>query len=676
MARIQLRDLCGARSGDKGDISDVTLFADDAAAFDAICEQVTVERVREHFSGLVDGPVERFEASNVLALKFVLHRALGGGAPRSLRSDNLGKTHAANLLRLWIDVPDEVARSARRRPAPPAGWAGTQDEPAPLPRPEPTVSRAAPIAAAPIAVVPDGGSDRELDLAPRPDPETPPHGEHLHRGTVPAAAPSKARPFIVLLVFLGAFLACLTFQRGHIASLDGRFMVKVAKQVMENNTIRGPYSEFGIGVEYSTYAPGMSVLAAPALLLEGDWNNEEAFFVTGINPILVAAAAAVFVALARRLRIPPRQAVMGAAVMAVGSPMLQYSTEFFSEPAIAVLSLLAVLALMRNREGGSFSAWALGLVLAVAILFRADSVVTLAAPCVLAFPFFRREKLFRGLVALAVPGAVAVGLTLWHNYARYKDPFDSGYQEGFKTPVLDGLYGLVLSPGKGALFFFPAFLIGLVGLFVLGRRDRAVTAVIAALVVVRTVFFAAWTQWEGGVGWGPRFLVPSFVLLCLPMAAAFEALRGRGTLKAAGRVLAATLVALSAGLSLLSVLVPYEEVWDGDPGHIRNTPPGFSGESQTRAIRAQVNKAKYELDDGVIELTIRELIEGGYREPNLWFRDGRGALGATFALGSAGLWALALLGSGSAAKRPQRVDDDGEGPPERVDVGRVAVPTG
>lgn len=118
MARIQLRDLCGARSGDKGDISDLSLFADDEAGYAAIRAEVTSARVKEHFGGLVQGPVERFEAPNVLALKFVMYDALGGGAPRSLRADNLGKTFGAALLRLWIDVPDEVAANAARRHAP------------------------------------------------------------------------------------------------------------------------------------------------------------------------------------------------------------------------------------------------------------------------------------------------------------------------------------------------------------------------------------------------------------------------------------------------------------------------------------------------------------------------------------------------------------------------------
>jgi len=119
MARIQLRDLCGARSGDKGDISDLSLFADDEAAYEAVKAEVTADRVKAHFGGLVQGEVERHEARNVLALKFVMHGALGGGAPRSLRSDNLGKTHGASLLRMWIDVPDAVAANATRMERPP-----------------------------------------------------------------------------------------------------------------------------------------------------------------------------------------------------------------------------------------------------------------------------------------------------------------------------------------------------------------------------------------------------------------------------------------------------------------------------------------------------------------------------------------------------------------------------
>jgi hypothetical protein len=114
MVLIQLRDLCGVRSGDKGNRSDLTLFADDQAAYEAIVASVTVDAVRRHFGDLVQGDVERFEVPNIWALKFVLHDALAGGGPRSLRSDNLGKTLGGALLRLRVEVPDEVAAASRR----------------------------------------------------------------------------------------------------------------------------------------------------------------------------------------------------------------------------------------------------------------------------------------------------------------------------------------------------------------------------------------------------------------------------------------------------------------------------------------------------------------------------------------------------------------------------------
>jgi hypothetical protein len=123
MPRLQLRELCGYRAGDKGDIADVAIFADDDETYDVIVREATADRVKEHFGSMVRGAVERYEARNVLALNFVLRSALGGGGPRSLRSDSLGKTMGGALVRMEIDVPDAMA--ARRRARPDVAWADT-----------------------------------------------------------------------------------------------------------------------------------------------------------------------------------------------------------------------------------------------------------------------------------------------------------------------------------------------------------------------------------------------------------------------------------------------------------------------------------------------------------------------------------------------------------------------
>ena len=113
MTRVQLRSLCGARSGDKLDVSDVTLFADDQQTYDALCDAVTAGAVAAHFGSLVTGEVERYLVPNVWALKFVMHGALGGGVTMSLRSDTQGKTHGLSLLRMWVDLPDQTDLSRR-----------------------------------------------------------------------------------------------------------------------------------------------------------------------------------------------------------------------------------------------------------------------------------------------------------------------------------------------------------------------------------------------------------------------------------------------------------------------------------------------------------------------------------------------------------------------------------
>ena len=122
MPRMPLRELCGYRAGDKGDTADVAVFAYDDESYALIVDQVTVERVREHFGGMVRGEVLRYEAANVRALNFVLRGALGGGGPKSLRSDNLGKTLGGALVRLEVVVPAALAARARR-PRPDVGWA-------------------------------------------------------------------------------------------------------------------------------------------------------------------------------------------------------------------------------------------------------------------------------------------------------------------------------------------------------------------------------------------------------------------------------------------------------------------------------------------------------------------------------------------------------------------------
>jgi hypothetical protein len=104
MARMQLRQLAHARSGDKGDTANIGLIALQPEHYPLLVEHVTAGRVKEHFKGICFGEVERFELPNLGALNFLLHQSLDGGGTLSLKADAQGKTYSAALLRMEIDV--------------------------------------------------------------------------------------------------------------------------------------------------------------------------------------------------------------------------------------------------------------------------------------------------------------------------------------------------------------------------------------------------------------------------------------------------------------------------------------------------------------------------------------------------------------------------------------------
>ncbi len=108
--KVRLVDIAHARSGDKGDTANVGLIALRPAWYDVIARQVTRERVAEHFRGMIEGGVERFELPNLNALNFLLHGALDGGGTLSLKTDAQGKVYSTALLRMTIDVPDTEAK--------------------------------------------------------------------------------------------------------------------------------------------------------------------------------------------------------------------------------------------------------------------------------------------------------------------------------------------------------------------------------------------------------------------------------------------------------------------------------------------------------------------------------------------------------------------------------------
>ncbi len=94
----RLYDLAFGRSGDKGNIANISVIARSPEAYRELKEKLTAERVKAHLGDLVKGEVVRYELDNIEALNFVCYEALDGGGTRSLRIDALGKSLAGALL--------------------------------------------------------------------------------------------------------------------------------------------------------------------------------------------------------------------------------------------------------------------------------------------------------------------------------------------------------------------------------------------------------------------------------------------------------------------------------------------------------------------------------------------------------------------------------------------------
>ena len=98
-----LRDIAHTRTGDKGNRSTLSVIAYDPKDFALLEQQLTAERVRVHFAGLVNGSVELYALPQLGALNFVMHNALGGGVTRSLPLDAHGKCLSAHLLTFVLE---------------------------------------------------------------------------------------------------------------------------------------------------------------------------------------------------------------------------------------------------------------------------------------------------------------------------------------------------------------------------------------------------------------------------------------------------------------------------------------------------------------------------------------------------------------------------------------------
>jgi hypothetical protein len=265
--------------------------------------------------------------------------------------------------------------------------------------------------------------------------------------------------------------------------------------------------------------------------------------------------------LARRLEYSTRAAVFAALASVLATPFVVYVKTTFSEPLVSLMLVLALAAVVEppadvpvcRRHRSSAWRWlAAGGLLGFGFLVK--PTVIAVAPAFVGYALWSQRASSRwwALGALAGPLVVSIGLTGWYNAVRFGSPLQTGYWGiHFRLAPWVGLYGLLLSPGKGLLLFCPLVVLGMLGWRRLAVRWPGPAWLIAACAALYVGEHAIYSQWTGGGGWGPRLIVPIIPLLVVPLGE----WKGNESGARARELAAALLVALSLVIQLPAVAV-------------------------------------------------------------------------------------------------------------------------
>lgn len=169
-----------------------------------------------------------------------------------------------------------------------------------------------------------------------------------------------------------------------------------------------------------------------------------------------------------------------------------------------------------------------------------------------------RPGLLRAGAFLAPLGVVAL-VMFAANYVRFGSILESGYTtrgEGFTTPLLLGLYGYLFSVGRSIFLYSPPVLLALFGWWRFNRAQPRESMLFAAIALIYLLLYSTWWYWDGGWGWGPRFLLPLVPFLMVTCAYALQ--------RRAGQVAFGVLAALGAVVQLLGGVInwgPIHNAW-------------------------------------------------------------------------------------------------------------------
>lgn len=384
--------------------------------------------------------------------------------------------------------------------------------------------------------------------------------------------PSNRRTGLALFLFI--LFGCLLVSGGRIYSPDAEIMFRTSRNLITKFSVAvepldpsGKYlTRIGKdGKYYGHYGIGQPLAATPLVALgivagkviPADWLSDlnrnaileqsgsryrtvvyqsdrnsipgyiERSFLSLYNPIITALTALVLFLFLLRLGLDRKWGILTAFIYVFGTMAWPHSKTFFNEGLVALWLISAVYWLHCYREDRKDQRLILtGIAMGYICLTRMESVIVL--PGFFLYTIWLlfidgkddelKNKIF-GFLKVWVPAGIGLLGVLGYNYIRYRDFFSSGYSgEGFTTPILEGLHGLLASPGRGIFWYSPPILLGLISFRHWYKKDRPTAILSAYIILTYILVIAMWYSWAGGWCWGARHIFQIHIFMILPVA--------------------------------------------------------------------------------------------------------------------------------------------------------------
>ena len=380
----------------------------------------------------------------------------------------------------------------------------------------------------------------------------------------PRSLPAQA---VALRIGIALTLLFLSTAGGRITASDEYTMYRLTESLVTRgkvwveagNAEPGPdgrlYPKAGIGQALAA-APFYALGRAAALPFAPVKRELVTRAVTSLlNAFAGGALAAILFLVFLEVGAAPKGALFWTLATCLATPLWVYAKSFLTEPLLALGLVSGLYGALRFRAGGaSRHALLCGLAWGGTVLVKyamAPAVLLLALPFL---PALKRTK-------AALPGVLAVllcvALALAYNLARTGMPLGSGYGRqatvaAFSTPLFVGLYGLLLSSGKGILWFAPLVALAPIAAPAAVRRLGWVAWGLIAALGVMLLVYATFEHWAGDGAWGPRYLVPLMPLAFILIAAghAQEPWGGRGRRLVVGALAVCGLLVTLGGVAI------------------------------------------------------------------------------------------------------------------------------